>query len=72
VAVVAPGSTHAFRNIGQHKARLQFIIVPGARSEEFFRQLANCCVMANQIWTYSTRSVHSMTPALSVRLLGAV
>src|SRR5262245_50007629 len=26
--------------------------------------------MANQIWTYSTRSVHSMTPALSVRLWG--
>ena len=40
VAVVAPGSTHAFRNIGQHHARLQFIIVPGARSEEFFRQIA--------------------------------
>jgi type II secretory pathway component PulF len=31
---------HAFRNIGQHQARLQFIIVPGARSEEFFRQLS--------------------------------
>src|SRR5215510_3371238 len=26
--------------------------------------------MANQIWTYSTRSVHSMTPSLSVRLWG--
>ena len=40
VAVVAPGHAHAFRNIGASAARLQYIILPGASSDEFFRQLA--------------------------------
>ena len=40
VAVVKPGSSHAFRNIGEGDARLQFIIMPGASSDEFFRQLS--------------------------------
>ena len=40
VAVVSPGQTHAFRNVGARAARLQFIILPAASSDEFFRQLA--------------------------------
>ena len=40
VAVVSPGHAHAFRNIGESAARLQFIIMPGASSDEFFRQLS--------------------------------
>ena len=40
VAVVLPGHAHAFRNIGERDARLQYIIMPGASSDEFFRQLS--------------------------------
>ena len=36
VAVVLPGHAHAFRNIGERDARLQYIIMPGASSDEFF------------------------------------
>jgi mannose-6-phosphate isomerase-like protein (cupin superfamily) len=41
VAVVSPGHAHAFRNIGAREARLQYIIMPGASSDEFFRQLSH-------------------------------
>jgi mannose-6-phosphate isomerase-like protein (cupin superfamily) len=41
VAVVAPGQAHAFRNIGASEARLQYIIMPGASSDEFFRHLSH-------------------------------
>ena len=40
VAVVSPGQAHAFRNIGASEARLQYIILPGASSDEFFRQIS--------------------------------
>ena len=40
VAVGSPGNSHAFRNIGESDARLQFIIMPGASSDEFFRQIS--------------------------------
>ena len=40
VAVVSPGHAHAFRNIGASEARLQYIIMPGASSDEFFRQIS--------------------------------
>jgi len=41
VAVVAPGQAHAFRNIGASEAWLQYIIMPGASSDEFFRHLSH-------------------------------
>ena len=41
VAVVSPGQAHAFRNIGASEARLQYIIMPGASSDEFFRHLSH-------------------------------
>src|SRR5262245_62834308 len=41
VAVVSPGQAHAFCNIGESEARLKYIIMPGASSEEFFITLAN-------------------------------
>ena len=34
------GHAHAFRNIGASDARLQYIIMPGASSDEFFRQIS--------------------------------
>ena len=40
VAVVSPGQAHAFRNIGASEARLQYIIMPGASSDELFRHLS--------------------------------
>jgi mannose-6-phosphate isomerase-like protein (cupin superfamily) len=40
VAVVSPGQAHAFRTVGEREARLQFIIMPGASTDEFFRQIS--------------------------------
>jgi mannose-6-phosphate isomerase-like protein (cupin superfamily) len=39
VALVPPGTRHAFRNIGEAPARLMFVLTPALSGESFFRGL---------------------------------
>ncbi|MGD9508191.1 MAG: cupin domain-containing protein [Geminicoccaceae bacterium] len=39
-AIVPPGVTHAFRNIGPTPARLLFVLTPALQGEAFFSELA--------------------------------
>jgi len=39
VAVVPPGTPHAFLNVGSGPARVEFSFSPGLKAEEFFKKL---------------------------------